>query len=374
MVPFLLSRLLFALLLAGAASVEIERVPAREGANYHLLFAGDSTHSLEQLRSTLLSADGHWYLELALRGYDSGPFTASIAKNWVLFPLYPLLVHAIGKYFPHYLTVELIINGFSFFLALILLHQLALRSGFKLQQASRAVWACALFPTSSFFSLPMSEAVFFLLFVGTYLLLSLERARLAGVCMLLAGACRPTGLIVLPAFFMSVYAAKHSTRSARWFAACIAPLGALAYMTYLYYLTGNALAFAGNQPMWGRSESIIFGFGAALNEISSNAAKPWNFVSLQLLFTILDICAAGYWIRRRNIGFTLICVLPVIAAFSTGTLIGIGRYVATLFPLYLAMSKWTDHPTVERVWLTLSAALYAFYCLAFVLHLTVAMT
>ena len=378
LIPFACSRFIFALILFGAACFSVEKTAAREGLNYDLIVASDLTSGLQVARRILYSADGFWYIDLALHGYDRVPFAPTPAHNWVFFPLYSALVGLVGGLCTKYLTAALAINFFSFWCGLAFLHQLALLHGYSQQESVRAIWVAALFPTSLYFSMPVSEALFFFLLTGSYYLLKRGQISGAGAGMMFASVCRPTGLLLYPAFLAALLEERSATvRNSRGkalvLAAAIAPLGAIGFIFYLYSICGNPFAFIDNQVSWGRHIQPNDSLAALVQEIRGSVVKPWNFVLLNLGYVGLAVAAACHFLRRRKIDFALIIAIPLLAALSTGTLTSIGRYVATLFPVYLWIAGSIRSEAIERGVLVILTALYVLYCVGYVLHVTPAM-
>src|SRR6266550_1594793 len=89
---------------------------------------------------TVMNGDAWWYRSIARDGYDRRPFAPG-ASNWAFFPLYPL----------------------------------TLACGGTEDDAGRAVFYVAFFPTSYFLSLPLPESIFLFLTVGAFLAAQRDR-------------------------------------------------------------------------------------------------------------------------------------------------------------------------------------------------------
>ncbi len=371
--PFFLSRSLIFSIIVVFSQIAFVTVPAREGVNYHPYAHLDIESIVHSLKKVFRSADGAWYLGIAESGYTKAPFTKTVPHNWTLFPLFPVVV-SIGSYFvPKMLTIALMINAAAFYLGLVGLYLLARMLSHSHEQAERAVWLCCFFPTSFFMSNPTSEALFFLAIVFTFLFVRQQRPLSAAVCMLLAGSCRMTGLFLMPAFFLALLESKQLPRRRGLCALAIAPLGTIAFCSYLYFVSGNPLAFIDNQVAWGRQETIVQGIEGLWKSAFSSFIMPWNFVALNTLYFIIGCAASIYLACRKQWSHALVLLLPLSIAILSGTVSSMGRYLVPLFPFYLVLSAWASSKNLERTVLVVSAMLLSLYVLGYTLHVTAAM-
>src|SRR3954462_12767766 len=127
------------------------------------------THSLGGAGDVLLAPlarwDAVWYLEIASSGYGGEQHRAAF------FPLYPLLVRAVGELgggSPGALLIASYLVALAAFLgALVLLHRLVtLELGRPL--AGPTLLLLAFFPAALYFGAPYSESVFLLASVGAF--------------------------------------------------------------------------------------------------------------------------------------------------------------------------------------------------------------
>ena len=132
--------------------------------------------------------DASYYLAIATHGYVT---TAS--NNLAFFPLYPLMIRAVGFVTGSDVTAGLLISFASFALALLLLHRLTeLELGRRAADATVLLLAFA--PLSFFFSAIYTESLFLLLSVAAVLAARRERWAVAGILAGLATLTRPTGV------------------------------------------------------------------------------------------------------------------------------------------------------------------------------------
>src|SRR6185436_12327065 len=91
-----------------------------------------------------------------------------------------------------------LLSNAAFLGSLLVLGAVSIRSGLTPEEAERAQWYAAFFPTSYFLSLPLTESLFLLLSLAAVWCLLAARLPAAGVLGALAAATRIQGLLLLP--------------------------------------------------------------------------------------------------------------------------------------------------------------------------------
>ena len=366
---FALSRTLLVALLLLSSLIHFSEESAYGGALIHGHSSLDFNIARSRMAQLLRSADAAWYLEIAESGYHGGPYTAEEAKNWVFFPLFPLLIRGLSYLLGNYLAAGVVVNLLMSLTAFVLLLELAVSMGFNKELQSRALWLLAFFPFSYLFLAPMSEPTFLALTIAAFLLLEKNRLLASALCMALACACRPTGALMLPAYALAVYRQGVLFTPRGLLACAISPMGLLAYMAFLYHHTGNFFACVQNQLAWGRGERGL------LDLIHSfSLLEPWNFGLLNAGFLLTGLLASLYLAKQRHFDLALALAVPLLFCLSTGTLISLGRMCGGLFPLYLALALWAKTPLRERSLLVLFSGLLTVLTIAYALRFSAAMT
>jgi hypothetical protein len=215
--------------------------------------------------------DCEWYIHTIQSGYDKEPLLRPNMDfaNWAFFPLYPLLAGvlklATGLSAFWAGTATSVLCFISF--VLLSTRYRALTRGLQ-TQARDLSWIVLLtvYPFSFYFFVPYTESLYLLTTVLLLLAVRTNRPTGTGLATALLTATRPTGVLVIP--YIVLERAWHArlaflgpglnlpTRS-RVLADCafplvLAPLGLACYMAYLYWLTGDALAFSHVQIAWDR--------------------------------------------------------------------------------------------------------------------------
>jgi Gpi18-like mannosyltransferase len=331
------------------------------------------------LRDEVLTADVNWYVGIAESGYEKLPFNADVPRNWAFFPLFPLLLHLAS-----YLTHELVITGMAlshifFLLALFLLHRVALLFGLSADDADRCLFYLAVFPVSYFFSVPLPESLFLMLTVASFYFAKSERWWLAGLCGAFASATRTTGVLLLPALavlYWEMYRPLFPVRALRkdGLGLLLIPAGLVAYMIYLYALTGNALAFNGAQAAWGRKAGIFYLPLYDYLRHPAEIAAHWNFKLLNFLAVMIALGCGLALLKRRQFALATYTLLAVLVALSSSLLQSQARYAMVVFPVYLALAVLGRRPKLDQTIRAVFLVLFALMSALFAAHFTLALS
>lgn len=325
--------------------------------------------------------DSAWYLAVAKWGYGpqaSGlplhPPQAYARMNF--FPLYPLLIRALGFVLRSDLLAGVAISLGAFALALVLLHRLV-RLDFAPEIADGTVILLAFWPMSFFFSAIYTESLFLALSLG-----SLYAARrgcwwCAGLLGALASATRIEGVLLLVPLVLMLpwraapvqrdggHARPPSRRSLRlahsapWLG--LVPTGLLAYICYLALRYGTGLApFRSQSLYWMHRQSwpfaaVFYGGRAALHgleQLLQGPVAPYrvalyaggaSFSATQdiylFLFTVLILVAFVLGTRTLPLAYSAYALvslaLPLSDPVSASPLGSLPRYAAVIFPLFI---------------------------------------
>jgi len=302
--------------------------------------------------------DAGWYLGIATGGYDPGPFSATARHNWAFFPLQPLLLRGVA-----WVTGEAPLTGIALSTTLllvgrVLLFELALAVGLGEDAARRAVLYTALWPTAHFFSLPTTESLFLVLTAGCLLCAVRGAFWPAGLLGALASSARPNGILLLPALALLYFAREPRRLRVDALALLLVPAGLLAFMVYLRFRTGDALAFSHIQQTWNRHPRF---FTDALYEyaaVGREVAVPWDFRILNFTVGVLGFAAAAFWAARRRWAFAVYGALALAMPLSMGSLQSVARYAMVCIPVPLALAVAVRRSrTHDAVLVALAAAL-----------------
>jgi hypothetical protein len=334
------------------------------------------------MRQEVATADVNWYLGIAERGYDQMPFNADVPRNWAFFPLFPLLWRLAARVTGEWVLTGMALSHLFFLVALFLLHRVCIQFGLSADDADRAVFFLAVFPTSYFFSLPLPESLFLMLTVASFYFAKRERWWLAGLCGALAASTRTSGILLLPALallYWETYRPALQLRDLRtWrkdaLALLLVPCGLLAFMIYLHFLTGNAFAFKGAMAAWGRKAGLfldpLFEYLRQPGEIAAH----WNFKLVNFLAVILALACGVTLVRRRQYPLAVYALLSLLVALSSALLQSQARYAMVVFPVYMVLATWGRRPKVDQLIRAVFVAIFALMTALFAAHFTLALS
>ena len=206
--------------------------------------------------------DCGWYNQIATFGYDLEPHNnfKQDAANWAFFPLFPVLLAVFNKVLllPYKVAGLLITNLCMFFAIKLSLNYL------KETRPKVAehfwVWLCATGPYAFYFTNGYSEALFWFLGCGAFLLWHRKQYLQAGAVTALLCATRLFGLFWLVAYLAELWRDRNKIKLKERIAdpslilgLCLSPLGLILFIYYLHFHMGDGLAFSHIQIAWGRS-------------------------------------------------------------------------------------------------------------------------
>lgn len=312
--------------------------------------------------------DAGWYTNIAENGYARRPFDLSRQETWAFFPLYPLVMRY-ARVTPHHPLNGIIISNLSFLGALLLLGGIARNAGLTDEDAERATWYLALFPTSYFCFLPLPEGLFLLLSLGAVYAAQRQKWWAMGVLGGLAALTRLNGaLLVIP---LTLLAWRKAKGKVAWVA--LVPAGTFAYMAWLYHLTGNAWAFRDIQPLWYRQPGAFW--RPLMNYLQQPAliSDPWNFILLNFLVAVAVLIAAVILLLRRDWAFGLYTLASILLPLSAGNLQSVARYAVVLFPVFLLLAIAGRRSTLDRAVMAGGAILLGWMVALFALRVDMAL-
>lgn len=306
--------------------------------------------------------DARWYGQIATRGYE---FLRGEQSSVAFFPLYPLLMRAVGA-----TGLPPLLGGIGLTLgcglaAAGLFHRWA--RGLQPESTARlATWVLVLWPFAWFlYGAVYSDALFLLLVVGAFLSLEQERPGLATLLGALATATRP----LAPAVVLGLLARQLERRLRAGerlrpvdFLPLLSGAGLGAYMLYLWVHFGTPTAFVEAQAGWGQTPGLhnwlkIDFFSQGYWHRSMGRYAVPNAL-LALLFVALCLPMR----RRLGWGYTVYSALAMgIPFLSSRLFVGLGRYAIAAFPCFLMLASVLEaRPRARRAWLVASALLLGF--------------
>src|SRR3954469_19395075 len=298
--------------------------------------------------------DSVYYLQIARDGYTQ-------LKQAGFFPFYPLLMSVLDEVTRSTVVAGVLISLAAFTAALVVFERLAVLETGSAPVARRAVWLLALFPASLFFSAVYTEALFLLLSVGSFYAARRGHWAWAGVLGGAAAATRNVGVMLLvPLALLYLYGPREDRPGERgrfplradalWLA--LVPLGCAAVAAKMWQTFDDPFtAWTSQESYFGRHfecpfSGVALGVVKAVTDLAHGALG--SAVNKGALFVVvvaaLAVCVA--MLRRLPLAYGaygLASLAPALSTpLSTGPLNGSIRYVAVVFPVFLAVAMWLE--------------------------------
>ncbi|HEY7706745.1 MAG TPA: mannosyltransferase family protein [Gaiellaceae bacterium] len=322
--------------------------------------------------------DSVWFLRIAEDGYRAAEDAAA-----AFYPLYPLLVGAVGRLLlGHYVLAGVLVSLAACLAAFTLLYRLALpRLGDD--GARRTVLYLAISPYALFLGAVYSESVFLLAAVASFFLAEQRRFLGAGVVAGLAWLTRPLGVALLPA--LALLAWREPRRGRALLELAVAPALFALYPLYLWWKVGDPFAFVHAEGTWSRHVSPVGPLGgiwdglragwAGVRQLASgsDATRYWSAVQdsdpdrvaainlAQLAFLVLFVVLTVVAWRRFGAPYGLFAALSLAIPLSVPSerwpLLSIQRFGLVVFPLFMALAALGSRPRVHTGVVVVSAVL-----------------
>lgn len=279
------------------------------------------------------------------------------AANWAFFPVFPYVCRFFVRLF-HAETGLLAPFLNSLFLSLALTvayYYLTMTRDRKTALLYIALTAFGMY--TFYFSANYSESLYLLLLVLFFFCLKTEHYLLMGLFGAIASATRNTGIMLVFAVipycieqYLHTSAQKKEHRSFGRFIAyifsrpalvlgtCLVPFGLFSFMLYLYFKTGDGLAFVHIQRAWGLSDSNIF---STLYLGLQSFTNPGLYLTLWALEGIVSVYLLFKHKRFDEALVTLIFLfIPLSVRINS-----IPRYlIGSFFPM-VVLAEWLSHRT-----------------------------
>ena len=328
--------------------------------------------------------DSVWYLAIGQGGYPAGN-----PARTAFFPLYPLLMRALGVVIQSDLIAGVIVSVVCFGVALTLLYELV-ATELDDERARVTVMLIAFCPMAYFYSAVYSESLYLALSVGCILCARRGRWMWASIIGALAACSRNSGIMLaVPIVLLFLYGPRSDraapdflragrswrvllpryrlSRSLLW--ALLIPVGLAAYVLFLSLSIHDGFAPFRAQQVWYRSFAGPFGgvwsgtvaAWDGLRQLLHGPAPPVYFskaggnpltVAGQNLmlyaFLVLAAIALVGAFRTLPVAYGGYCLaslaMPLSYPVSPQPLASLPRYEVVLFPLFM----WGSGVIVRR--------------------------
>ncbi len=286
--------------------------------------------------------DSSWYADIADHGYSLTPVGSEGQRNVAFFPFYPLVIGGARTVLGNSFLAGIVVSNLALVLAVILLYQLV-KARFGAEGAAAAVLLLCVYPFSFYLSTVYSEGLFFLMVIAAFYFADRGWWWAASLCAMLAGATRLPGLALAPALgLLYLEKIRFNLRKLRpdvlWLALTI--LGPVFFAGYLWLRFGDPLWFIKASQVegwWINGPNLDLAEKTLAQALSLPNLLTGNYngvMTLNLVTAIFFAVSLILVFRKQPIGYGVFALLLI--GFGVGQWLGLGRYVVSAFPVYIA--------------------------------------
>jgi hypothetical protein len=269
--------------------------------------------------------DTLWYLRIAERGYD-------LPHAVIFYPLYPAAIRLVSSVMPTS-AAALVVSTVAAFFFFWGLQRLAAELS-DIGRLRMVLLVCA-WPTSFILFAAYAESLNLALIILAVVFGREQRWRAATACGILAGLCRPSGVLV------AIPLAMMALRSRRWASVFVVltPLGLLSYWGWL---------------RWSGRLSVVEAYrvyqGARLAPPWASVREALRLIVMQhdLLLAIklgLVILAAALSLRREvrlEDKLFALAVIVQMLMYTGRPLLGAARYLMPAYPAFVMLGRYAE--------------------------------
>ena len=297
--------------------------------------------------------DTGWYMDISQNGYTSRSLDQLLVQqtNIAFFPLYPSLMRFLGSIIGNHYIAGIIVSNFCLIVSCVYLYRLVrLDSGEA--NSIRSIKYLLIFPTSFILSGVFSESLYLALTLMCFYYARKGKWHLVGITGFCLSLTRSIGvLVILPLLYellMQFRKEKKEIISFKnpreiilpLFYLAFIPLGIISYMIYNYYLTGDFLAFAHAQVMWGRHAAnplvvLIHGYHGSI------------YSAFEAAFAAITIFIFILFYRKIRFSYWLFGMYSIFVPLSTG-IMSMPRFILVIFPLYILFADITKNHVIDE--------------------------
>jgi hypothetical protein len=327
--------------------------------------------------------DSGWFYGIARNGYA---FVEGGRSNLAFFPAYPMSMRYVGWLMggdqqSDYFIAGILVSWTTFVLAMVVLYRLAHLELGDDRAAVRCTIYATVFPFAFFFGVVYSESLFLLGGVTTFYAMRRSRWLLAGLAGALTTATRANGIFMLPALLVLLWPLRRDRIALLkgLGAVVLASAGYLAYSLFVYQMSGSPFEWRNSIVRWDWSPGSRMPWMPLWTVISNVLTDPYGYLTLgpQAICDFLNASAAvvllaatPFIVRRFGIpgaAYATLIVINLAVPLSSGSLEGLGRYAAVLFPFSLWLASLPGG--AKQHWILAVFGMFYVFCFALWLKL-----
>lgn len=298
--------------------------------------------------------DAGWYLGIIYDGYGvvSEGAEGLLQSNNAFFPLFPTLAGFIGNVLGNPVLGGLIVSNLALIIACVYLYKLVTFFYDDHHIGLISVALLLAFPTSFVLSSFLAESLLLMFSVMAFYYAFQDKWLLVGICGFFLALSKALGVFIfIPLLYIYFKDRGFNIFNLKWNIVylLLIPLGLGLFSLYLHALTGDYLAFVTVQSAWGRE--LVNPLLPLIEGIQSTNI----YAQFGAYFTIASIVILVMGSFSLPVSLIIWCatmiMIPLASSLSEENIYSLPRYIASLFPLILIMTKWAQKTIV--VWLLL---------------------
>lgn len=280
-----------------------------------------------------------WFRRMMDYGYDLYPkwLSGKNAANWAFMPVTPYLAKLLLPIIDGARLALIVVSNLSFALSVPVFVMVLKQMGISASGQKNAIWIMCFCPFTVYSMAGYAEPLFIALVAGVFLFSYREQWLYVALLGLVAAITRNLGVMLV--FSILIIAVQHygfrelirfkmpaaKALTAIW----VVPLGFFGFMTFLYFQTGDALAFGHIQIAWGRTFSHPF------NWIEYGFERGGAKLYLTLM-ALLGFAMVGYLCVKRYFAEAIFMFINLYLPFSSGVN-AMPRYIFGLYPAFFCL-------------------------------------
>jgi len=307
--------------------------------------------------------DSYWYLDIVYNGYYLK--ADNTLANVVFFPLYPALIKVLGTILAGNFVLAGWLLSMVFLVAACAYLYRFVKEFHPDIDPELPIVLMLLFPTAFFFNVIYTESIFLFLTVAAFYYAFRKNFPLAGGVAFLGALTHSNGVfLALPILWKIVEAngwrnMLYPKTWGKFLPVLSAPVGSFLFLGYDYLKFGDPLLFFRIQRNWGRAFTINW------EHFSTFSHPSITNMCIDIFLAVFIIAAVVAVWRKLSPLYAIFMSTTLIAAFTSGTLMSVGRYSLVMFPLFILLAGVKDK-TLKAGWMLASTLFLALDIVLFV--------
>ncbi|MGJ8670085.1 MAG: hypothetical protein ACSHXK_11405 [Oceanococcus sp.] len=305
------------------------------------------------------------YLDLARHGYSNH---GELGLFIVFFPAFPAILKCLSWLYNDAFAWSLLLSFFCLIASCLALHRIACHYRDE-ATADRVIWYLLIFPTSYFFRLGYTEALFMASLLWLWVAMLERRWLLVGGLGMLLCATRINGALIGLVLGFEMACMLWQTRHFdwRWLYTALIPCGLLLYLGINYWVYQDPFYFLQvQQNHWHKSPGTPLTALADLwNRLSWDKNKFWTMGVFELAAVALGLVATVYGFFRVSFSSGLWSASNMLLMTSTGWALSLPRYILVIFPIYFLLADLSRNPQIKNLLDMLCLALFSLMAMEF---------